>query len=60
MLTSDELRGASRTMTFFSHHIASAEAIYRIESRLADAEHRRLLRRLRRARKAAAALGPGP
>jgi hypothetical protein len=47
-------------MTFFSHHIASAEAIYRIESRLADAEHHRLLQRLRRARKAEAALGPGP
>lgn len=38
----------------FPQYIASAEANYRMESRLADAEHHRLLRRLRQARKAAA------
>jgi hypothetical protein len=37
----------------FPHYITSAEASHRIESRLADAEHHRLIRRLRRARKAA-------
>jgi hypothetical protein len=55
-------------MLTFPHYIASAEATYRIESLLAYAEHHRLLHRLRRARKAAAASarwhqsapGPGP
>lgn len=37
----------------FADYIATSEANYRIERRLADAENHRLLRRLRRARKAA-------
>jgi hypothetical protein len=37
----------------FPHYTASAEASHRIESRLAEAERFRLIRRLRRARKAA-------
>lgn len=37
----------------FPDYIATVEANYRIESRLADAEHHRLIRLLRRARKAA-------
>ena len=37
----------------FTDYIATTEANYRIERRLAEAENHRLLRRLRRARKAA-------
>lgn len=37
----------------FSDYMATTEANYRIERRLAEAENHRLLRRLRRARKAA-------
>ena len=36
----------------FSDYMAVTEANYRIERRIADAENHRLLRRLRRARKA--------
>ncbi|GAB3434283.1 hypothetical protein [Flindersiella endophytica] len=43
----------------FTDYIVTSEANYRIERRLADAENHRLLRRLRRARKAAAALAFG-
>jgi hypothetical protein len=37
----------------FTDYIATSEATYRIERRIAEAENHRLLRRLRRARKAA-------